>query len=159
MNEVQLSPKSVFAHRVITHIVSLCAGSLPIESYRFMVINPPRSQEPRIITEVDTHAVTVALGTRLGHYEVTGALGAGGVGKIRAGDTRLKPGVAPVILPESFETDAERLVRCQCAGVPRRSQPSAHRRHPTDWKTATLLGSRSQGTPLQANRYPGAPQT
>ena len=51
----------------------------------------------------------VATGTRLGPYQVTGALGAGGMGEVyRAHDTRLGRPVALKILPESFATDADR---------------------------------------------------
>ena len=53
-------------------------------------------------------------GTRLGPYEITGTLGAGGMGEVyRARDTRLKREVALKILPESFATDPERLARFQ----------------------------------------------
>jgi len=53
-------------------------------------------------------------GTRLGPYEITGTLGAGGMGEVyRAHDTRLKREVALKILPESFAADPERLARFQ----------------------------------------------
>ena len=53
-------------------------------------------------------------GTRIGPYEVTGSLGAGGMGEVyRARDARLKREVALKILPESFATDPERLARFQ----------------------------------------------
>jgi len=58
--------------------------------------------------------MTLALGTRLGPYEVTGTLGVGGMGEVyRARDTRLKRDVALKILPESFATDPDRLARFQ----------------------------------------------
>jgi serine/threonine-protein kinase len=51
-------------------------------------------------------------GTRLGVYEVTGALGAGGMGEVyRARDTQLNRDVAIKVLPELFALDAERLAR------------------------------------------------
>ena len=53
-------------------------------------------------------------GTQIGPYEVTGALGAGGMGEVyRAHDGRLKRDVALKLLPESFATDPERLARFQ----------------------------------------------
>jgi serine/threonine protein kinase/Tol biopolymer transport system component len=54
----------------------------------------------------------LSAGTRLGPYEVVGALGAGGMGEVyRARDTRLRRGVAVKVLPESFASDVDRLLR------------------------------------------------
>ena len=51
-------------------------------------------------------------GTRLGQYEVIGSLGAGGMGEVyRARDTKLDRDVALKILPESFASDPDRLMR------------------------------------------------
>jgi eukaryotic-like serine/threonine-protein kinase len=51
-------------------------------------------------------------GTRLGPYEIAGAIGAGGMGEVyRARDTKLDRDVAIKVLPESFAGDAERLAR------------------------------------------------
>src|SRR5262245_62052473 len=56
----------------------------------------------------------VAIGSRLGPYEILSAIGAGGMGEVyRARDTRLKREVALKILPESFATDPDRLARFQ----------------------------------------------
>ena len=51
-------------------------------------------------------------GTRIGAYDVTGPLGAGGMGEVyRARDTRLDRDVALKVLPEAFTADPDRLAR------------------------------------------------
>jgi dipeptidyl aminopeptidase/acylaminoacyl peptidase len=51
-------------------------------------------------------------GTRIGSYEVVGALGAGGMGEVyRARDTRLQRDVAIKVLPEAVARDPDRLQR------------------------------------------------
>ncbi len=56
--------------------------------------------------------MSIATGTRLGHYEVFAPLGAGGMGEVyRARDTRLDRAVAIKILPASFAQDPDRLRR------------------------------------------------
>jgi eukaryotic-like serine/threonine-protein kinase len=56
----------------------------------------------------------VQLGTRLGPYEVTALIGAGGMGEVyRATDTNLTRAVAIKVLPESVATDRDRLARFQ----------------------------------------------
>src|SRR5262245_56637976 len=54
----------------------------------------------------------LTIGARLGVYEITAPIGAGGMGEVyRARDTRLSREVALKILPEAFALDAERLAR------------------------------------------------
>ena len=54
----------------------------------------------------------LTIGTRLGSFEITGSLGAGGMGEVyRARDTRLDRDVALKILPEYFASDSDRLMR------------------------------------------------
>src|SRR5688572_15930989 len=58
--------------------------------------------------------MALAAGARLGPYEVTAQMGVGGMGEVyRARDTRLKRDVALKILPDSFATDPDRLLRFQ----------------------------------------------
>ena len=68
----------------------------------------------------------LTVGTRLGDYEVLGALGAGGMGEVyRARDTKLGRDVAVKALPEEFAADAERLARFE-----REAQALAALNHP-----------------------------
>jgi serine/threonine protein kinase/Tol biopolymer transport system component len=56
--------------------------------------------------------MSLATGTKLGPYEVVGAIGAGGMGEVyRARDTKLGREVALKVLPEAFASDAERMGR------------------------------------------------
>jgi len=58
--------------------------------------------------------MTIATGTKLGPYEITGAIGAGGMGEVyRAHDLKLGRDVAIKVLPEAFARDAERMARFQ----------------------------------------------
>ena len=56
--------------------------------------------------------MSLAPGIRLGPYEITAQIGAGGMGEVyRARDTKLDRDVALKILPELFASDPERLMR------------------------------------------------
>ena len=56
--------------------------------------------------------MALAVGTRLGPYEIAAQIGAGGMGDVyRACDTRLHRDVAVKVLPESVAADADRLRR------------------------------------------------
>jgi serine/threonine protein kinase len=58
--------------------------------------------------------MSLAPGTRLGPYEITASLGAGGMGEVyRATDSNLKRSVAIKVLPASVAGDADRLARFQ----------------------------------------------
>src|SRR5918995_1950347 len=65
-------------------------------------------------------------GTRLGPYEITTAIGAGGMGEVyRARDTKLNRDVAVKVLPAIFASDPERLARFE-----REAQLLASMNHP-----------------------------
>jgi Tol biopolymer transport system component len=56
--------------------------------------------------------MSLAVGQRIGTFEITGSLGAGGMGEVyRATDTKLKRHVAIKILPGAVASDADRLAR------------------------------------------------
>ena len=60
--------------------------------------------------------MSLAAGTRLGSFEVTGLLGAGGMGEVyRARDTKLNRDVALKILPDAFANDPDRLAPLRVA--------------------------------------------
>jgi serine/threonine protein kinase len=84
--------------------------------------------------------MALAAGTRLGPYEVTASIGAGGMGEVyRAIDKDLKRAVAIKVLPESVSADAERLARFQ-----REAEVLASLNHP---HIAAIYGvERSAGT-------------
>jgi Tol biopolymer transport system component len=70
--------------------------------------------------------MTLTPGTRLGPYEITSPLGAGGMGEVyRAADTKLKREVAVKVLPEALAQDPERLARFE-----REAQVLASLNHP-----------------------------
>jgi hypothetical protein len=58
--------------------------------------------------------MSLAPGSRVGAYEITGLLGAGGMGEVyRARDSKLKRDVAIKVLPADVASDRERLARFQ----------------------------------------------
>jgi eukaryotic-like serine/threonine-protein kinase len=68
----------------------------------------------------------LAPGIKLGTYEVTSVLGAGGMGEVyRAKDCRLKREVALKVLPENFANDGQRMTRFE-----REAQLLASLNHP-----------------------------
>jgi Tol biopolymer transport system component len=84
--------------------------------------------------------MTITAGMKLGPYEITGAIGAGGMGEVyQAHDTKLGRKVAIKVLPEAFAHDPERLSRFQ-----REAKMLAALNHPN---IATIYGmEQSNGT-------------
>ena len=56
--------------------------------------------------------MSIAVGTRLGNYEILALIGVGGMGDVyQAHDTKLGRDVAIKVLPEQFARDPDRLAR------------------------------------------------
>jgi hypothetical protein len=82
--------------------------------------------------------MSIEPGTRIGPYEVTASIGAGGMGEVyRATDTRLKREVALKVLPKDVAVDSERLARFQ-----REAQVLAFLNHPN---VAAIYGLEESG--------------
>ncbi|MBA3949085.1 MAG: protein kinase [Acidobacteria bacterium] len=70
--------------------------------------------------------MSLTSGNRLGVYEITTRIGAGGMREVyRVRDTKLNRDVAIKVLPESFANDADRLARLE-----REAQVLASLNHP-----------------------------
>jgi len=85
----------------------------------------------------------VGRGTRLGRYEVTELLGAGGMGEVyRARDTRLGRDVAVKVLPEHVAHDADALARFgrEARAVAALSHPTSPRSSTPGRRTARTIG-------------------
>jgi serine/threonine protein kinase/Tol biopolymer transport system component len=83
--------------------------------------------------------MSIMSGTKLGPYEITGAIGAGGMGEVyRARDPKLGRDVAIKVLPEAFARDAERMARFQ-----REAKVLASLSHPN---IATIYGLEDSGS-------------
>ncbi len=103
----------------------------------------------------------LSAGQRIGPYQVTASLGAGGMGEVyRATDTSLAREVAIKVLPEAFAQDAERLARFE-----REAKTLAALNHPNiaqiyglDRSTgipALVMELRDRGTSLGSGRQAG----
>ena len=89
----------------------------------------------------------ISVGARVGPYEVTGSLGAGGMGEVyRARDAKLRRDVAIKVLPDGLASDPERRARFD-----REAHVLASLNHPN---IAAILGfeetTADAGPPAQA---------
>jgi eukaryotic-like serine/threonine-protein kinase len=85
--------------------------------------------------------MTLAMGTKLGSYEVTAEIGKGGMGEVyRARDAKLGRDVAIKVLPASFARDAERMARFE-----REAKVLASLDHPN---IASIYGVEDSGATL-----------
>jgi len=92
--------------------------------------------------------MTVAVGTRLGPYEISAKLGEGGMGEVfRATDPRLEREVAIKVLPEAFVADEEHLARFE-----REAQLLAQLHHP---HVASIFGLAKAMDPAAAHQSLG----
>jgi eukaryotic-like serine/threonine-protein kinase len=83
--------------------------------------------------------MTIATGTKVGSCEITGAIGAGGMGEVyRARDSKLGRDVAIKVLPEAFARDVERMARFQ-----REAKVLASLNHPN---IASIYGLEDSGS-------------
>jgi len=83
------------------------------------------------------------IGTQIGSYQIVGKLGEGGMGEVyRARDSKLDRDVALKILPESFASDPDRLMRFE-----REAKTLASLNHPN---IAAIYGLEGDGSPTGA---------
>ena len=95
--------------------------------------------------------MSLAPGTRVGHYEILAPLGAGGMGEVfRARDTKLNRDVAIKMLPESVANDPVRLARFE-----REARTLAALNHPHIAQIYGLEDAASRGKALVMELVPG----
>src|SRR5262245_32705758 len=83
-----------------------------LRTFRAAYHPPTVREESRLEWSSPETTMTVAVGSRLGPYEVLAPLGAGGMGEVyRARDPRLSREVAIKVLPEELASDPSRLRR------------------------------------------------
>ena len=117
-------PQSVWPRSAAGRIViTPSSPSFPLATY-----GPKRYDRPR---STGSPIMALAVGSRLGPYEIEAPLGAGGMGEVyRARDGRLDRAVAVKVLPEGFAHDAGRRARFERRGEGRRGPLSPE--HPVD---------------------------
>src|SRR5438105_1636650 len=112
-------------------------GTIAIDDDR----RPPDNNRTAAPERRRSHMMAALIGTRLGPYEITAKLGAGGMGEVyRAHDSKLKRDVAIKVLPAAFTEDPERLARFE-----REAQLLAQLHHPN---IASIFGLEESGGAL-----------
>ena len=97
-------PAALFPTRILGPIVAATAQYTVSRDGRFLINQT--IAHPKL--ESRGEEVTLAVGSRLGPYEVTAQIGVGGMGEVyRATDTRLDRTVAIKVLPEHVASDSE----------------------------------------------------
>jgi hypothetical protein len=123
------------------------------DGQRFLVVKPVNAsnEAPQLVVvqhfdedaeaaRADEVVMALAAGTRLGAYEIVGAIGAGGMGEVyRATDTNLGRQVAIKVLPEAFAQDPERVARFE-----REAKTLAALNHPTSPSSMDLKSRRAR---------------
>ena len=105
--------------------------------------------------------MTTPVGTRLGHFEILGALGAGGMGEVyRARDTKLDRLVALKLLPSHLATDPDARARFEreARAVAALSHPNILAIHDfsADGGIAYVVTELLEGETLRARLEPGS---
>ena len=96
--------------------------------------------------------MALALGVRLGPYEIAAQIGVGGMGEVyRATDTKLKRDVAMKVLPSTLACDPERLARFQ-----REARVLASLNHPNIAAMYDLEEPRGESDDRKRNGHPSS---
>src|SRR5262245_38331958 len=92
---------------VVAHVLVPTTTARPVVS----VLSTPESRRAELVYKL-AHHMSLVPGSRIGPYEITALIGAGGMGEVyRASDTNLGREVALKVLPAEVAADAERLAR------------------------------------------------
>ncbi len=125
VEEIYYAALELAANQRHAYLVEACAGNEALLREVESLLNAHEDagtflQAPAVIVAAEERVrsgevapmPTSPLGSRISHYQILSALGAGGMGEVYlAEDTRLRRKVALKLLPEKFTQDAERIVR------------------------------------------------
>jgi non-specific serine/threonine protein kinase len=117
LNAFATNPTLVIIEPVPSCAVSFVANRTRPSLYlrfrsRMMRTGVPEAVPDRILAADRSNAMSVAMSTRFGPYEILDKIGAGGMGEVyRAKDTRLERQVAIKVMNERFVQDPQALAR------------------------------------------------